>query len=731
MHTKYIFKSLVLILSLFIVQFFSTGCNRAISEGDRVLFGLSELFGGGGERRGGVKLIADESPFVYEGGTTNVQVVLTLRPSAEVTVPVISGDTAQATIDKSELSFTPDNWDVPQNIAITGVLDGIADGNKEVDLIFNSLISTDPKFEALTVDNWPFVVLDINQYSVAVFPRNLTTREVGTTDGSSDGENGIGTTAVFWVAISGDPAPTNDVIIDPLTSANTQEGTLDRTSLTFTPANWNTPQKVTVNAVDDGVEDGNKNYLVTLADTASDDTSYNGLSADSVSVTNLDSQASNPGDSTVASILVSPTTINLIEPVIGGVAGFVASDFCDIDVVALGQCAGFGHFTGEFVVRLSSDPGAQTVTVPITSPEPGRATVNPNSITFDSSNWNSTTHGRVKVTAINTTVQDPETPVNISIGTSSSGNPVFNNLQGVPVRVNITDLHRPAILVSNMSRDTQEPQNATTVGQTSGGVDANFTVVFTVPAQAGQTVTLGFDDLFDSRNVGHREGEITTPASKQLVLTDAATLANQRQTVTITPKADLEVDGNKQWTVRTLNAVASNGNASLYHNIKPRDVTVTNIDRDVQGIRVAINNGSWTNLNTTSNGIRDFNGMATDESNRFAGTYSNIRIRLRTIPAHPVTINLSNSNTDISELSDTSHTFDNTNWNDPFTVIVTGRSSSAHGTTSYTISSTLNSSDTNYTNSGTQRPRFNLRSCDNDANDVTWCSLSGGSNMTS
>lgn len=48
----------------------------------------------------------------------------------------------------------------------------------------------------------------------------------------------------------------------------------------------------------------------------------------------------------------------------------------------------------------------------------------------------------------------------------------------------------------------------------------------------------------------------------------------------------------------------------------------------------------------------------------------------------------------------------------------------------YDITTNLVSTDTYYTNSGTRRPKFTIRSCDNDANEITWCNLSGGLDMS-
>ncbi|MCG8580462.1 MAG: gliding motility-associated C-terminal domain-containing protein, partial [Bacteroidales bacterium] len=71
------------------------------------------------------------------------------------------------------------------------------------------------------------------------------------------------------------------------------EGSLDVTTLTFTPADWNLAQTVTVTGVDDTEVDGDISYTLTLeVDNTNSDDTYDGLS-ETVTVTNLDDDAGN------------------------------------------------------------------------------------------------------------------------------------------------------------------------------------------------------------------------------------------------------------------------------------------------------------------------------------------------------------------------------------------------------------------------------------------------------
>src|SRR5206468_1861289 len=81
---------------------------------------------------------------------------------------------------------------------------------------------------------------------------------------------------------------------------NTTEGTVSPASVTFTAANWNTPQTVTVTGVDDFVDDGDIAYTIVTAAATSTDGNYSGLNASDVSVTNTDNDA--------AGVSITPTS---------------------------------------------------------------------------------------------------------------------------------------------------------------------------------------------------------------------------------------------------------------------------------------------------------------------------------------------------------------------------------------------------------------------------------------
>jgi Ca2+-binding RTX toxin-like protein len=132
-------------------------------------------------------------------------------------------------------------------------------------------------------------------------PRNVTARidtlggwEVApgiVIDASSRAVAETGTSQTVRVSLAAAPATT---VVITVTSANPREVAVSRSTLTFTPQNWNVPQAVSVTGVDDAVADGATTTLVTIGvDRANSDIFYT-VSARTVVVTNADNELSVP-----------------------------------------------------------------------------------------------------------------------------------------------------------------------------------------------------------------------------------------------------------------------------------------------------------------------------------------------------------------------------------------------------------------------------------------------------
>src|SRR6188768_1188873 len=158
--------------------------------------------------------------------------------------------------------------------------------------------SSDGKYNGLDAGDVSVTNTDNEASGITVTPTSgLTTTEAGGT-------------ATFTVVLNSQP--TADVVIG-VSSGNTLEGTVSPGSLTFTNANWNTPQTVTITGANDFRDDGDIGYSIVIAAATSADSSYNGINANDVAVTNTDDDT--------AGITVTPTS-GLTTTEAGGTATF-------------------------------------------------------------------------------------------------------------------------------------------------------------------------------------------------------------------------------------------------------------------------------------------------------------------------------------------------------------------------------------------------------------------------
>jgi len=131
---------------------------------------------------------------------------------------------------------------------------------------------------------------------------------VGFTIVESDGSTSVaesGTTDSFTVVLSSQPV--SNVVLN-IAIDKTDEIAIDKSVLTFTSSNWNSPQTVVVNGVDDSVLDGNivANITISVNDEISSD-EYDSLLDQIISVTNIDDD-NYPSVSTVDATNISTTS---------------------------------------------------------------------------------------------------------------------------------------------------------------------------------------------------------------------------------------------------------------------------------------------------------------------------------------------------------------------------------------------------------------------------------------
>jgi hypothetical protein len=119
------------------------------------------------------------------GLTATFTVVLTAPPTGDVTIPVASSDVTEGVVSASSLTFTPADWNVPQTVTVTGVSDGVFDGNVTYTIDLGEPVSTDPNYDALPGQQVPAINFDSTPIDKAGMIRGLPRR--WTLDALNDG----------------------------------------------------------------------------------------------------------------------------------------------------------------------------------------------------------------------------------------------------------------------------------------------------------------------------------------------------------------------------------------------------------------------------------------------------------------------------------------------------------------------------------------------------------------
>ena len=83
------------------------------------------------------------------GLTASFTVVLTSRPTGDVTIPVNSSDPSEGAVSTALLTFTPDDWDRPQAVTVTGLADAAVDGNVAFTIDLGPSSSADANYDQL------------------------------------------------------------------------------------------------------------------------------------------------------------------------------------------------------------------------------------------------------------------------------------------------------------------------------------------------------------------------------------------------------------------------------------------------------------------------------------------------------------------------------------------------------------------------------------------------------
>src|SRR5262249_39848243 len=98
----------------------------------------------------GVSVTTTTQTTTAYGRTATFSLERTSQPTGTVTIPISSADPTEGTVSVTSLTFTVDNWNVPQTVTITGVNDQLDDGDVTYAILTGDPTSSDAAYNALT-----------------------------------------------------------------------------------------------------------------------------------------------------------------------------------------------------------------------------------------------------------------------------------------------------------------------------------------------------------------------------------------------------------------------------------------------------------------------------------------------------------------------------------------------------------------------------------------------------
>ncbi|MEG5042772.1 MULTISPECIES: DUF4347 domain-containing protein, partial [unclassified Microcoleus] len=626
------------------------------------------------------------------GGKAEFTVKLNAAPTANVTIDLSSSNPAEGTVSPNSLTFTPANYS-EQTITVTGVDDLVADGAQVYKIVTAAAVSTDVNYNNLNPNDIDVTNSDNETPGITVNP----------TAGLTTGEDG--TKANFTVVLN--TQPTADVTIG-LNSENVAEGTVSTNSLTFTPANWNTPQPVTVTGVNDSIADGNIDYKIATVAAVSTDPNYN-LDAGAVSITNKDNDT--------AGISITPTATTVTE---GGAAGSYDIKLTSQPIAPVSLNFNTGseiNALGTITFDSTNWNVAKTVTVTATDDSKAEGTHSgtiAHTVTSTDTKYSGTTiqdvnvaitdneTAGVSITPTSTTAAEggangsyelkltsqPIAPVSLNFNTGSEIN-ALGTITFDSTNWNVAKTVTVTATDDSKAEGTHSGTIAHTVTSTdtkySGTTIQDVNVAITDNETAGVSIT----PTSTTAAEGGANGSYTVKLNSQPIAPVTLTLTTGNQVETIAPITFTADNWNvpQPVTVKAVDDTVVEGahSGNITHTVSTTDAKYNVVV--VSGVTVAIADNDTATpppppVGTPDIIINPVSGLVTTE----AGGTEKFTIKLNSQPTGDVKIDMRSNNEAEGVISTESITFNSANWNVAQEVTVTGvEDSVVDGDTDYKI----------------------------------------------
>lgn len=373
---------------------------------------------------------------IAEGGTTDsYSVVLRRAPTANVTLTGYYNP-SQVTLSATDLVFTPTNWNSPQAVTVTAVDDTDVEGSH------TSVVS--------------YYASNTGGYVTTDTANTGTSLMIGDNDVAGTSLVNITESGGFtWLSEVNTPSDTYTVVLGSAPTANvtlTPQAynalggsnlvTFSPATLTFTPANYTTPQVVTVTLATSATNNSTRAVFIGHVVTSTDQSYAN------YTVPNVNAIVSDANDTTYGITALATganTTVN--EGTVGN--------------------------TDSVYVFLRRAPSANVTVTPSISVA-GQATFSPATLTFTSTNWN--VPQLLTITSgVDTTVETSPHTATLTLTPNAAGGYAVTNTTTHTININDDDA-TGKLVITPASTTVQEGGLTTYTIQLSAAPTAPVTI---------------------------------------------------------------------------------------------------------------------------------------------------------------------------------------------------------------------------------------------------------------
>ena len=338
----------------------------------------------------GLNYTSTELRTVETGTLTLLTVNLNTKPTANVAVELTGVDATEGKLSTTTLTFTPDDWNLVQTVNVTGVDDSEMDGDITYQITLTAT-SADTDYNTLS----PGQVVVINEDDdIPGLMWTINGGEKNETVVTSEDKN------IVTLDVSLTTKPNADVTLNNFVVSDATEAAIvdPTTSMTFTPDNWNIPQPLGVQGVDDDEKDQDQQYEITY---------------------------------TVVTTDANYSVWGATPPAIPGV-----NDDNDIPGVVVAPLSGHTSESGDvfhFSLRLRTLPSSD-VTLRFASSNVKEGVVNASGMAhFTTTNWMDLQY--IEVTGVNDDILDGDIPYEIRFTNPDTNDPDYKTIAVPPITI--------------------------------------------------------------------------------------------------------------------------------------------------------------------------------------------------------------------------------------------------------------------------------------------------------